>query len=247
MKMKNKTVLITGAALRIGRVLAHACADRGADLVLHYNRSGHAARTLQREIEAIGRKATLIHSDFSHTATGTTIRRLIQKLYRQVRHVDVLINNASLFSPVPFGKIRERDWDPMLTVNLKVPFFLAQAIGMRMQKRGSGKIINLVDCMILKPPVNYLPYVIAKAGLQAATIGLARALAPQVQVNSIAPGPILAARGMTAKQKKSVTQRTLLKRFGSPEDIAAAVLYLIEGSDYVTGTMLSVDGGSSIA
>lgn len=248
MKLKGKTVLITGAGVRIGHAIALDCAKQGAHLIIHYHRSVAPARALQREAEALGSKVTLIQADFSKRPTETLIRWMVQKIYRQVHHVDVLINNASAFLSIPFGKVRERDWEELITVNLKVPFFLSQMVGERMKKRGSGKIINFVDHMIIRPPVAFLAHAISKGGLQTATVGLARALAPEVQVNSILPGPILPPPwGMSAKQKKSVADRTLLKRFGTPEDLAAAVRFLIEGTDYVTGVMLPVDGGISIA
>ncbi len=248
MKLKGKTVLITGAAKRIGRALALDCAKQGADLIIHYNRAAPDARRLQREAGIFGSKVTLIQADFSKRPTEAMIRRMVQKIYAQVRHIDVLINNASAFLSIPFGKVRERDWETLMTVNLKVPFFLSQMIGERMKKRGSGKIINFVDHMMVRPPASFLAHAISKGGLQTATIGLARALAPEVQVNSILPGPILPPPwGMSAKQKKSVADQTLLKRFGTPEDLAAAVRFLIEGTDYATGVMLPVDGGISIA
>lgn len=245
MDLQGKTVLVTGAALRIGREIALDCAGRGADVMVHYNRSRKPALKLKQALEALGSKASLIRADFSSPHTGKVISRFLQDVDRQSNRIDCLINNASVFFATPFKQITERHWDELITVNLKVPFFLSQKIGMRMMRQKAGKIINLVDWSSARPSADYLPYGISKAGLQAATAGLAKVLAPYVQVNSIAPGPILPARGMTARQSKFVLQRTLLKRYGDPRDISRAVQFLIE-SDYVTGVCLPVDGGSSL-
>ena len=249
MKLAGKTALITGAAKRIGREIALMLAEAGSDIVIHYNQSRSEALRLKEEIEDLGVTAILVRADFSSTkkSFSRTLHDFLTQLDRHVQRVDVLVNNASVFYPTPFGKITEKEWDEMMTVNLKAPFFLAQAIGKRMAKQRSGKIINLLDWSILRPPVNYLPYAISKAGLMAATAGLARALAPHVQVNSVAPGPVLPSRGMSPKQKQMVIRKTLLKRFGEPRDIAQTVRFLVEGTDFVTGVFIPVDGGSLIA
>ena len=260
MDLQGKTALITGAARRIGREIALTLASRGVSTVIHYHRSRREALQLQKEIESFGVDAPLVPADLSFRPKKSvvqTIRRFIREVYRLVPKLHILVNNAAIFYPTPFGKITEKHWDDFLTVNLKSPFFLAQEIGMRMarqfqnesSKRGRecGKIINLVDWTGLRPHPKYLPYAVSKAGLIAATVGMARALAPYVQVNSIAPGPILPAKGMMRRQEKAMTERTLLKRFGHPNDIAETVRFLCEDTDFITGAMIPVDGGSSIA
>ncbi len=247
MKIKGKTILITGGGLRIGRAIALDLAKRGAFLILHYHRSKQAMTALKQEIEALGAEVVAIPADFSSSKSTAMIKRFTAQVFNKVPHVDVLINNASNFYPTPFGKIKEKDWDAFMNVNLKTPFFLSQEVGNRMIKRRRGKIINIVDWTVNHPHPDYLPYVISKAGLQTATVGLAKALAPNIHVNSIAPGPILPSRGMNTKRKKDITNRTLLKKFGDPKDIVSAVRYLIEDGDYITGVMLPVDGGSSAA
>ncbi len=246
MEIRGKTILITGGARRIGRAVALALAGQGARIVLHYHHSAREARTLVAAIRKQGGEAEMIRESFSGTAIAARVEKFVKKVRTQAGPIDVLINNASVFYPTEFGRIREKDWDDLLTVNLKAPFFLAQAFGRSMKKRRKGKIINLLDWTVTRPPVRYLPYAISKAGLEAATLGLARVLAPEVQVNGIAPGPILPSGQMTAREKRLVAQKSLLKRFGDPEDIARTVLFLLE-SDYITGAVVPVEGGSRLA
>lgn len=249
MELSGKIALVTGAAKRIGREIALTLAESGASILIHHHESRGEAIQLKKEIESLGSRAWLVRAGFSGAQKSLfpSLGRFIKEVYRCVPRVDILVNNASVFYPVPFGKIGEKDWDEFLTVNLKVPFFLAQEIGMRMFRRKSGKIINLVDAAALRPSARFLPYAISKAGLITATRGLAKALAPHVQVNAIAPGPILPPKGMKAKGRSKVIQRTLLKRFGNPRDIAAAVRFLAEDGDYMTGAVIPVDGGSFLA
>ncbi|MFZ5802711.1 MAG: SDR family NAD(P)-dependent oxidoreductase [Candidatus Omnitrophota bacterium] len=247
MNIRGKTILITGAAERIGRAIALAIAKYGATILIHYNRSHTAAQALKREIQSMGYEAECLQADFSRKNFAKILRVFLEDLGRFHRPVDILINNASVFAPAPLETLSEKDWDSTLNINLKAPFLLAAELGKRMKARRSGKIINIVDSSLGRPPVRYLPYAVAKAGLHAATVGLARALAPYVQVNSIAPGPILPVRGASAKQNRLAAERTLLKKFGSPADIVAAVQFLVQGTDFVTGALIPVDGGSAVA
>lgn len=248
MKLRGKIALITGAAQRLGRETAKTLARRGVTVVIHYSRSQKEAQSLQKEILENGGNSVLIRHDFSPAAKPfeRSIKTFIKNLYKLVPRVDILVNNAAIFYPTPLNKINERDWENFLTVNLKAPFFLSREIGARMVKSGAGKIINLVDWTAARPHPDYLPYAIAKAGLAAATVGLARALAPKVQVLSVAPGPILPAVNTSVKAQKSVVDKTLLKRFGHPSDIAATVRFFIEDTDFITGAFIPVDGGASI-
>ena len=248
MELRGKFVLITGAARRIGREIALNLAGRGALILVHYRRSRSEAGRLKKEIEDLGAEAFPVAADFSlkNKPLLPRIRNFVNAIYQKVPRVDVLVNNAAIFYPTPFEKISEKDWDDFHAVNLKAPFFLAREIGMRMMKQGAGKIINLVDWTGLRPPARYLPYAISKAGLVAATRGLAKALAPHVHVNAIAPGPILPAEGSSKKEQKIIALKTLLKRFGDPCDIAETVRFLVEGGDFITGAVIPVDGGASI-
>ncbi len=247
MELKGKTVLITGAAKRIGREIALTLAARGARILLHYRSSKKEAFALHSEICDAGGDALVFQANFSALSLDPAIRRFVGEVYKQAGRVDVLINNASDFYPTPFGQITEKDWDDLLVSNLKAPFFLAQEIGMRMVKQKSGKIVNMLDWTAERPSEDYLPYCIAKGGLLTATRGLAKVLAPHVQVVGIEPGPILPPSGTNASKKSKAAQKTLLKRFGHPNDIAAAVRFFVESTDFVTGVCLPVDGGALLA
>lgn len=250
MVLHGKNVLITGAARRIGRETALTLAQSGARILIHYNRSRSEAEVLRSQIVRSGGKALLFHADFSKTKNlSAEIKKFAGAIYRKAGNVDVLVNNASIFYPTPIQKMTEKDWDAFLTVNLKSPFLLSREIGLRMKRQKTGKIINLIDSAAERPSADFLPYGISKAGLLAATRGLAKALAPYVQVNGIGPGPILPpefARGKKAAVKAAAS-KTLLKRFGNPRDIAQTVKYLAESTEFVTGVFLPVDGGASIA
>jgi NAD(P)-dependent dehydrogenase (short-subunit alcohol dehydrogenase family) len=160
--------------------------------------------------------------------------------------VDILINNASEFFSTPIATVTEAEWDRLLDVNLKAPFLLSRALGMERVKQGGGKIINIADVSAFRPWVDFIPYSVSKAGLVTLTQGFAKALAPRVQVNAIAPGTILPpVTGWTSRQREQTLQSIPLKRFGAPDDVTRAVLFLIE-SDYITGTVIPGDGGKSI-
>ncbi len=244
MELQGKTALITGGAKRIGRAIALVLAQEGMDLILHYHRSLREARRTQTELERLGVRVRLIQANLEKSGEAD---RLAEKALRLAPRIHLLVNNAAVFHKTPFGKIHEKDWDYFLNINLKAPFFLAQRLGLPMFRQKEGKIINLVDWTAFRPHTQYLPYCVAKAGLVAVTQGLAKILAPYVQVNGIAPGPILSAAGTTRKEIRQVIRRTPLKRFGEPEDIAEAVRFLAKSTDYVTGAILPVDGGNSVA
>lgn len=248
MKLLGKIILITGAAKRIGREIALQLAKGGASIVIHYRESKASALQLQQEIMKIGAQSYIVQADFSGRGPiSPIIEKFLSQVYRFVPQIDVLVNNAAIFYPTPFGKIAEKDWDTFLNVNLKAPFFLAQAVGREMLKKKSGKIINLVDWMGDRPAARFLPYSISKAGLIAATKGLAKNLAPHVQVLGIAPGPILPAAHSSPQEQQQAAAKTLLYRFGEPKDIAETVRFLIEGTDFMTGSIVYTDGGASLA
>lgn len=244
MEIQGKTALVTGAAKRIGRSIALMLAGEGMNLLLHYRRSLVEVRETQRSAERLGVRVHLLKADLENFSQ---LRRLIREAFRASPRIHLLVNNASVFHPTPLGRISEKEWDQFFKVNLKAPFFLAQALGLRMFRQKEGKMINLADWTAFRPYTHYLPYCVSKAGLVAVTQGLAKALAPHVQVNAIAPGPILPAEGSTREQNRKILRRTPLKRFGEPGDIAEAVRFLVKSADFVTGTVLPVDGGNLIA
>jgi NAD(P)-dependent dehydrogenase (short-subunit alcohol dehydrogenase family) len=248
MEIQGSVALVTGAGRRIGREIALALARNGAGIVIHYHRSRREAEALLRVIRDGGGEAHLAPFDFSAAGgnVGPAVRKFSETVLRKTGRVDILVNNASIFYPTPLAKIRDKDWDEFLTVNLKVPFFLAREFGMRMLALKKGKIINLIDAALPRPKKDYLAYSISKAALAEATLGLAKNLAPHVQVLSIAPGPILPPAAAASGRKAEALRGTLLKRFGDPGDIAETVLFFVGKNDFITGATITVDGGMSL-
>ena len=245
MEIQGKFALITGAAKRIGRSIALALAADGMNLLLHYRTSLREVRETQKSAERSGVGVHLIRADLGKTSG---VNHLIKEAFKfSGGRIHVLVNNASVFFKTPLGRVREKDWDEIFDVNLKAPFFLAQAVGQRMFRAGEGKIINLADWTAFRPYTKYLPYCASKAALVSLTQGLAKALAPHVQVNAIAPGPILPAKGVRAEENRRIIARTPLKRFGEPSDIAEAVRFFVKSTAFVTGAVLPVDGGNLVA
>ena len=244
MKIAGSVVLITGGVKRIGRVISLQLASRGATLILHFHRSQKEATVLKKQIEKKFRtKVHLLRGDLREFSQ---VRRLAEQAWKITKRLDVLINNASTFFPTSLGEVSEAQWEDLFQVNARAPFFLSEYLGKKMKDRGKGKIINIADFYATRPSSNFIPYCASKASLLAITQGMAKALAPEVQVNAILPGPILWPEGVGEKGKKDIIQKTPLGRIGKPEDIAGAVRYLIEDADYVTGSQLMIDGGRNI-
>lgn len=245
MRLQGKVALVTGAARRVGRTIAMSLAQRGAKLAIHYNRSREEAQRLASEArDSFGRDAKIFKADLCDVRQ---VERLADAVLKEFGTVHVLVNSASLYEKSVFGRTGLSDWNRHLDSNLRAPFFLSQALGPAMKKEGEGKIINIADWAAKRPYAEYIPYCISKAGLLCLNAALAKALAPEVQVNAVLPGPVLLPEAFTPKMRKAVEEATLLKRLGTPEDLAQAVLFLIEGSDFITGAELTVDGGRLIA
>lgn len=243
-RLAGQTVLITGAARRVGATLARAFHGAGANVVLHYRSSREAAAQLASELEAArpGSIATVQSELLDIARFGP----LIEATTGAFGQLDVLVNNASSFYPTEIGEITERDWNDLLGTNLKAPLFLAQAAASALRLT-RGSIINLADIHGMRPLRRYPVYSVAKAGLIMLTKALARELAPHVRVNAIAPGPVLWPEEASDKELQSkIVQRTLLRRAGSPEDVARAALFFATEAPYVTGQILAVDGGRSV-
>jgi pteridine reductase len=242
MELIGRTALVTGAARRIGRAIARGLATRGARIAVHYGRSAADAAALVDEIRGAGGTAEAFAADL---ADPGAVLALAARVEAELGPVDVLVNNASVFYATPLDTLGERELDDNLAINLKAPYLLSLRLGRAMRTRGAGKIVNIGDAGATHPYRDYLPYCISKAGVVALTEGMARALAPAVQVNCVAPGPILLPQGASAADEAGILARTPLARFGGPDAVAAAVIYLVE-NDFVTGTTLVVDGGRSL-
>ncbi len=244
MKLRGKVALVTGGAKRVGREIALALAGRGCAVAITYRSSRREAESTAAAIRRKGVRALAVEAD---QRDGTEVRAAVRAIETRLGPLDVLINNASSFYPTPLETVTEAQWDDLIGTNLSGPWRFAQAVSPGMKRRGQGKIINLVDSAAFSPWPAYLPYCAAKGGLVTLTWGLAKALAPKIQVNGIAPGPILMPEGIGTAEKRKAIKKTLLKRMGSPQDIVQAVLFLLEGSDFVTGVILPVDGGRLLA
>jgi pteridine reductase len=236
MDIAGRTALVTGGARRVGRAMALALAEAGADVVINYNASGEDARTAVREIEALGRRAIAVQADI---ASSGDIERLVRATETTFGRLDIVVNSASLFERTPIHGIAEADWDRVLGVNLKGPFLLSQAAAPLLARDGGGAIVNIIDLSALQPWPSFAHHAVSKAGLLHLTRILARAFAPDIRVNAIAPGTVLPPEGAEGEEG---SERRVIARPGEPADVTAALLYLVR-SDFVTGENLVVDGG----
>lgn len=228
----------------MGRAIALALAQRGANIVVNYNRSREEAQATVQDIERLGSQAIAVKADISRSAE---VKAMVAQALDRFGRIEVLVNNAAVYFKTPFASLTEADWDLTLDINLKGSFLCAWLLGGRMLEQGEGKIINIADWSGIRPYVDYLPYCVSKAGVIGLTKALALDLAPNVQVNCVAPGPVLPPEELTREEREEIIARTPLKRLGSPEDVAQAVLFLIEGSDFITGAVYLVDGGRLIS
>lgn len=243
MQLKGKGIAITGSAVRLGRAICLELVKTGAHLFCHYHSSKKEANSLERELWKSGSVHFFYQAELKDAASA---RALIKRAKEQLGRIDVLINNAAIFYKTPLGQVDEQDWESFFNLNLKVPFFLSQEAGLLMKEQKSGKIINIGDAGAERPFPAYLPYSMTKAGLVNMTKGLAKALAPEVQVNCINPGPVIMPESHSASEIKFALDQTLLKREGSAEDIARTVRFVLEGTDFMTGAIIPVDGGRQI-
>lgn len=243
--LRDKVALITGGAHRIGATLARTLHAEGMRLVIHYHSSEPAAHALQAELhQARPQTVMLVRGDLG--AGERLARNLVFETVEAFGRLDVLVNNASQFYPTEFGQATEAQWDELLSVNLKAPFFLAQAAAPHLKKQ-NGCVVNIADIYGDRPLAGYPIYSIAKAGLIMLTKSLARELGPEIRANAIAPGVILWPQsGLDEMSKQRIISRTPLKRAGDPDDIARAALFLIRDAGYVSGQVLAVDGGRCV-
>jgi pteridine reductase len=243
--LSGKVALITGAAHRIGATIARCLHDQGMNVIVHYRDSRAAAEQLQNELLAQRpNSAFLIRGDLRDTAG---LSNLAKESCQWQDRLDVLVNNASSFYPTPMAEVNEAQWDDLLSSNLKAPFFLAQATSAYLRQR-NGCIVNIVDIHAERPLKGYPVYNIAKAGLVMLTKSLARELAPEIRVNAVAPGAILwPEHGDSEETRKQIIASTALKRQGNPLDVARATVFLIRDAEYMTGQVLTVDGGRSLS
>jgi pteridine reductase len=239
MDLKNKVALVTGGARRLGRAIALELSTHGTSIAVHYRTSQSEADAVVADITTKGGKAQTFRANLEHVAE---IEQMVSKVLDAFGRIDILVNSASIFAPIPLTEITERDWDANLDTNLKAPFFLSKFASAAMRQQGAGKIVNLGDWAGIRPYKDYLPYSVSKSGLIGLTKALAKELAPEVQVNCIALGMVMPPENYSKKEVERLVSRTLTKKMGTPEDVARAVIFFCE-TDFATGTILPLEGG----
>lgn len=238
MQVRNSTALVTGAGRRLGRAIAVALAEAGADIILHVHSSDTAE--LEAQIRNLGRRVDVVKMDLSVVQAG---EQLAHAALQRGGGVDILINNAAVFFPTSLAQLTVAEWRTVLQVNLSAGLALAVTLGREMVVRGRGKIIQLGDWSGQRPVRQFLPYCVAKGGLHIATGALAKAFAPQVQVNEVVLGPVLPPNDYEPQAVHELREQTPLQRLGQPDDVVRLVRFLIEQGDFVTGASYTVDGG----
>jgi len=235
--LDGKTVLITGAARRIGRSLALTIAHAGANIILHHGHSPKLAAQTQTEIKALGREAYVINADLSDPNQASEL------LYRANAYGPIygLINNAAMFDSITLFETNLDDWQKHLNTNLTAPFLLSQAFARELPENLKGKIVNILDWRALRPGADHFPYTVTKAALAAMTKSLAISLAPRIQVNGLALGAILPPAGQSTSPE--LMQNVPLKRWSTLEEVGQAMLFLLSGPEYITGEIIHIDGG----
>lgn len=242
MELKDRVALVTGAARRLGRALAVRLAEAGCHVAVHYDQSGEEAAATAAACHARGVEAELFRADLGDlAAAGQLVKRVLARFGR----LDVLVNNASVFEPMSIAEFDLEVWERTLRINLTAPMVLTHAACEALRRAG-GRVINLSDAAIARPGPGHLAYVVSKGALETLTRVLARALAPQVNVVGIAPGIAAWPDDYNQETRDRLASHVPLKRAGTPEEIAAAVHFVLSEGDYLTGVTLPIDGGRSL-
>ena len=243
MDPKGKTALVTGGAHRVGRAISLALAQAGANLIINYRASATAAEATAAEARAFGVEALALQAD---VADHAQVEAMVRTAVEHFGGVDILVNNASRFEKTPFPTSDLGAWHRVTRVLIDGAFYCANNVAPLMLKRGEGAIVNIVDLSAWEAWPDFTAHSVGKTALLALTRQLALELAPAVRVNAVAPGPVLPPPHYTPEQVERSARRTLLGRWGTPEDVAEAVLFLIQ-ADYITGEVIVVDGGQRLS
>ena len=238
----RNAVLITGGARRLGRAIALDLATAEWDVAIHYHSSRHAAEATLADIEAAGRRGVVLQADLSDLLA---VESLVPGATKAIGPITALVTCASTFEPDELDSLTGASFEAQMAVNLRAPIFLAQALARHLPPGRSGAIVNLIDQRVLKPTPKFFSYTLSKLALWQATQTLAQSLAPSIRVNAVAPGPSLRGERQTEANFRRQIDATLLRRPSGPEDIAAAVRYLLTAGA-VTGHMLTVDCGQHL-
>lgn len=239
--LAGRVALVTGAGRRVGRAIAVALGARGMRVVVHYRESVDGARETAQLIEAAGGTASVACADLSDVAA---CEKLIDSVVRQHGELHTLVNSAAVMMRTPIGEVTQQEWDAMHAINTRAPFFLTQRAAPAL-RLASGCVVNIADLAAFETWTGYVPHGMTKAAVVQMTRALAHALAPEVRVNAVAPGVVLLPEGFDESQAEHLRQTTPLLHFGTPQDVADAVLYLVQ-AEYVTGEVIRVDGGRHI-
>ena len=242
MRLAGTAALVTGAGRRIGQAIAIGLAQAGCDVAVHYHGSASGAEDTARAVRAAGRRAELLQADLRDAAQA---RALPDQAARAFQRLDVVVNSAAIMVREPVEDVTPESWDATLDLNLRAMFFVAQGAIPHL-RRARGKIVNIADLAGLEPWPAYVPHCVSKAGVIMLTKGLARALAPEIAVNAVAPGAVLLPDEWDDAAREHIRATTPLERLGAPADVVAAVKFLLADTDYATGTILVIDGGRLI-
>jgi len=238
-ELEGRVALVTGAGRRLGRALAAALASRGLAVALHHHASAEGAEALRDEIRAAGGRAECFAADLTDAAAA---RELPARALRALGRLDVLINSAAVMHQLSLEETTIEQWDAIFDLNLRAAFFCTQGAAPALRE-SRGKVVNLADLAGLEPWPAYAAHSVSKAGVVMLTKVLALSLAPEVTVNAIAPGAVLVPADYDEATRSFLAGTTPLRRLGAPADVISALLYLLEGGDFVTGATLVVDGG----
>lgn len=245
MDLHDKVALVTGGSQRVGRAIVLRLAEAGAHVAFTYFTSKSEAAEVAASVRDLGRSAYPIEADLNDPLIAGKIRR---QLLSQVGRLDILIHNASVFRPTPWGKVTREAWHEMMRVNVTAPLMITQEMTDLLNAGEGGRVVNFVDIHVMgRPRIGYAAYNASKAALLELTQSLALELAPKITVNAIAPGVVAWAKDMDDKQQREYLAHVPLGRAGTPMDAAAAVLFLVRDADYMTGQVLRVDGGRWLA
>jgi pteridine reductase len=242
MELQGKVALVTGAGRRLGRAMARALADRGMTVAIHFHASAEGAGELQEEINRAGGRAVCFSADLTDPYAA---RALPEQVVERLGRLDVLVNSAAVMHRLRLEDTTPEQWDAVVDLNLRSVFFCAQGAAPAL-RAARGKMINLADLAGLEPWPGFAAHSISKAGVVMLTKVLALSLAPEVTVNAIAPGAVLVPEDYPEEERDRLARTTPLRRLGNPSDVVSALLYLLEGGDFVTGQIVVVDGGRFI-
>ncbi len=239
MDPKSKTALVTGGAVRVGKAITLALAQAGANVVINYNSSAAAAEETAVQAQTFGADALAIQANIGDSQQ---VKAMVAAAQSEFGSVDILVNSASLWQQTPFPTNDLDGWHRVTNILINGAFYCANAVAPLMLAKGEGAIVNIIDLSAYEPWPNFIAHSVGKAALLALSRQLALELAPAVRVNAVAPGPVLPPPDFDEEMIARIAGKTLLDRWGTPEDIAEAVLFFVK-ADYVTGEALAVDGG----